>query len=176
MNDAWRLLPSADVLYACDAEWWRVNEGCRFFDGERWSSHGDATRDDKRPAAEEFDLNLVRGRDGLGFCEEEGIIHYAENSGFQAVNLALHFLGWRGVVALVGFNMMPVGGKSHFFGEHRHPLRRTSRGYGIWLRMFEAASRMLPDGVRIVNCTEPSALTCFPRAPLSAVLPKAKAS
>src|SRR5512139_1237105 len=35
VNDAYRLFPDADVLYACDPKWWDVHKGVRKFAGER---------------------------------------------------------------------------------------------------------------------------------------------
>lgn len=171
VNDACRLLPFANVLYGCDVAWWRHHQGVPGFAGERWSSHGHAAFDDKRVAAKLLGLNLVRGRDLEGFSRGNDVIHYGGNSGFQALNLALHLIGWRGRIALVGFDMRMVDGRRHFFGEHPESLRSTTKGYKKWLGSFEVAAASLPGGVEIVNCTPGSALTCFPNRRLADVLP-----
>lgn len=162
VNDAYRLFPFADVLYGCDGRWWDHHYGCKEFAGERWSSHGDRSHNEKRDVAERHGLSLVRGRDGEGFSFDPAFIHYGDNSGFQAVNLAIHFLGGIGRVVLVGFDMRMVAGKRHFFGEHPPTLTQTSVGYSLWPKRFEKASKMLPPGIEIVNATPESALTCFP--------------
>src|SRR5690606_24056968 len=110
VNDAWKLLPFADVIYACDLRWWE-KKGCGDFRGERWSCTESRGGRDKRSVAEKFGLNLIDGRSEEGFSLEPGLIHYGSNSGFQAVNLALQF-GAK-VIRLVGFDMQPNG---HFFG------------------------------------------------------------
>ena len=71
---------------------------------------------------------------------------------------------------LVGFDMRRVEGRSHFFGEHPAGLRRTLNGYERWPEKFERAAASLPDGIEIINCTPGSALTCFERGDLAAVL------
>lgn len=161
VGDAWRLLPRADILYGCDAAWWRHHQGVPDFAGERWSSHGGATQDDKREVAARFGLNLVSGAPGDGFSTDPATIHYGSNSGFQAVNLAGHLLGWKGRILLVGFDMRRVGGRAHFFGEHPKGLRAT-RTYKSFIDAFRRAAKALPPGVEIVNCTPGSALDCFP--------------
>lgn len=177
VNDAYRLLPLAEVLYACDGEWWRVHDGCREFAGERWSSHGNAAHNDKRSTADRFGLNLIRGADLPGFSLDPALLHYGEMGGYQAVNLAGHFLGWIGRIALVGFDLQPVEGRRHFFGDHPAPLRSTVSGpsgaYAKCIRAFELAATLLPPGIQIVNCTQGSALRCFPMMDVADALPVA---
>lgn len=173
VNDAWRRVPAAEVLYACDRSWWDHHEGCPEFAGERWSSHGNAGHNDKHDCAKRHALNLVAGKADEGFSRDPALIHYGDNSGFQAVNLALHFLGWQGRIALVGFDMRKVGGVRHFFGEHPPGLRVTQNGYQTWPKKFARAAEMLPAGVEIVNCTPGSALTCFRMMDLRDALPVA---
>lgn len=163
VNDAWRKVPFADVLYACDERFWDV-KGCEGFQGERWSSHGSSLRqqDDKIECAKRHGLKLVQGRDGEGFCTEPGVIYYGSNSGFQAVNLAIHF-GAK-LIRLVGFDMQPNG---HFFGRQipQFPVPGDSE-FRTFRRAFERAAERMPEGVRIINCTPGSALTCFPMGAL----------
>src|SRR4051812_2852413 len=37
INDAYRLAPWADVLYACDAKWWRWHRGVENFSGRKYA-------------------------------------------------------------------------------------------------------------------------------------------
>lgn len=177
VNDAYRLLPFAEVLYACDAEWWQHHAGCRDFAGERWSSHGNAQRNDKRAAAGEYGLTLVRGAEGEGFSHEPDLIHYGEMSGFQAVNIALHMMGWAGRVILVGFDLAPRDGRRHFFGEHPQGLRSTIVGpggaYEKCIGFFTRAAALLPSTVEIVNCSPGSALRAYKMMDIADALPVA---
>jgi hypothetical protein len=154
VNDAYRRLPFADVLYACDAKWWNVHGDCKGFAGEKWSSH-DGQGNKKLKEAELYSLKLVCGESRKGFSLDPGRIHYGGNGGFQAVNLAILF-GARRIV-LVGFDMHG----SHFFGPHPGPLRNT-RNFEKFINSFGEAARMLPAHIRIVNATPGSALKCFP--------------
>lgn len=170
VNDAWRLLPGAEILYACDTAWWNAHRGAPGFKGERWSSHGAAARvrhNDKTLPAERYGLKLIEGRDGEGFNLDGDCIHYGGNSGFQAVNLALLF-GAR-IVILVGFDMGSTDGKRHFFGDHPGGLRNTASFAGF-IRHFDKAAKLLPSGLQIINATTHTALTCFPRMKLDDAL------
>lgn len=168
VNDAYRLMPWAEVLYACDTRWWDVHKGAPGFMGEKWSSHGSVTSNNKTPASKRHGLNLVRGKDGDGFSLDPGFIHYGRNSGFQAINLAILFGATR--IVLVGFDMRLVEKKRHFFGDHKGGL--TNHGDPRrWLPEFQKAARRLPPEIRIINCTPGSALACFETAELDDALP-----
>jgi hypothetical protein len=163
VNDAYRLAPWADVLYACDGEWWDHHGGCMGFAGEKWSSHAPGGND-KRRHAERYGLHLVAGVDAPGFSHDPSRIHYGLNSGYQALNLALLFGAKR--IALVGFDMRAVDGRAHFFGAHGGGLRAPA--FGLFVERFKAAARTVPAGVDVINCTPGSALTCFPTGELLA--------
>ena len=156
-QDAYRLLPFADVLYGCDARWWNAHRGTDFA-GEKWSSHNkrDAA-DDKLEVAEKYGINLVKGKHGKGFSTDPEFIHYGDNSGFQAINLAI-IMGATDIV-LVGYDMRHVEGKSHFFGDHPPGLFQRNE-YGSFTHHFEKAPA--PNGVTIINATPDSALKCYP--------------
>lgn len=165
VNDAFKLLPTADVLYACDSNWWSTHPETKQFQGERWSSHSEPY-DDKLDAAAACDLHLVAGaHSASGFSFRSSRIHYGENSGYQAINLAILFGAKR--IVLVGFDMRRVGGKGHFFGEHPYGLV-TTQDYGFlrFIRVFEQAAIRLPVDLKIINCTPDSALRCFPMSTL----------
>jgi hypothetical protein len=158
VNDAWRRLPWADVLYACDRAWWQHHQGAAGFKGEKWSTHDDANNG-KIEVAEAYGVRLVAGAAREGFSTDPTVIHYGSNGGFQAVNLGILMGAAR--VVLVGFDMRVVDGMSHFFGDHPAPLR-TRTGFSGFIPPFERAAKSLPPGVEIVNATPGSALTCFP--------------
>lgn len=166
VNDAYRLLPWAEIKYACDAAWWEVHRK-NILQGECWTSHSLAPKNDKRGIADGFGLNVIVGEDRPGFSLDPTRIHYASNSGFQAVNLAILF--GADPIVLVGFDMRAVDGKSHFFGEHKAPLRANAQ-FGTWCAKFAKAAEMLGPTPRIINATPRSALTCFPYVPLAEAL------
>lgn len=158
VQDAYRMVPWGDALYGCDERWWDKHQHCEDFRGAKWSSHDLLTSsNDKMACAERHGLNLVKGATATGFSTDPSVIHYGENSGFQAINLTI-LLGSPYIV-LVGFDMRLVGKQSHFFGDH--PPGLFQRGeYGSFIRNFEKAPP--PAGVTIINATPDSALTCYP--------------
>jgi hypothetical protein len=169
VQDAYRLIPWADVLYGCDAAWWNIHggRGAGDFAGEKWSSHDGGTND-KTLAAETYGLHLVAGAHGEGFSTDPAAIHYGSNSGFQAVNLAILWGAAR--IVLVGFDMRTVDGKRHFFGDHPPGLTNEA-DFASFIPPFVRAAAALPAGVSIVNATPDSALTCFPMGALDDALP-----
>jgi hypothetical protein len=167
VQDAWRLVPYADMLYGCDAKWWAHHGPNLTFEGERWSTHDDVTNqkiERKNGAngeinfrAADYDLNLIEGRQLPAFSLENNCIHYGDNSGFQAVNIALH-LGAK-QIALIGFDHRVVSGKRHFFGDH--PKGWGSGEFAGWMKKWEYGRRSLPEDVTVYNCTPNSALKVF---------------
>lgn len=149
------MIPWADVMYGCDAHWWRHHKGTEF-KGEKWATH-EMPDHDNTQAHEQFGVHLIAGKDAQGFSFDPSVIHYGQNSGFQAVNLALHF-GARHII-LVGFDMRRVDDKAHFFGDHPAGLNSTPT-YVDFINAFTNAK--LPSGVRVINATPNSALKCFP--------------
>jgi hypothetical protein len=167
VNDAYLELPFADALYGCDNSWWGHHRKCGGFEGEKWSTHEQDPNpreihgNDKRKAAEEYGINLVKGLDGDEFSFDPGVIRYGSNSGFQAINLALLFGCTR--IVLVGFDMRHVEGRAHFFGDHPKGLLQLKDGeYERFCIRFERAAKKLPKHISIINATPNSALKCFP--------------
>jgi len=157
VQDAYRLMPWADALYGCDARWWDSHRGCSDFTGIKWSTHAKGScADDKIDVGEKYDLHLVKGAHSGGFSTDPGVIHYGDNSGYQALNLAVLFGST--YIVLVGFDMRHVGGKSHFFGDHPQGLHQRPE-YESFARKFDKAPA--PDGVTIINATPGSALRCY---------------
>ena len=155
VNDAYKALPYADVLYACDWAWWRLHDGAKAFHGKRLTSHSHSlSYIDNKSQVDGFPVATVDARDGKGFGTD--CLHYGQPqpcSGFQAVNLALLF-GCAKVV-LVGFDMRHVDGRSHFFGDHPAGVRQTAdAGYRDMAKSF------VPDD-RILNATPGSAIQCY---------------
>lgn len=173
VNDAYRRLPFADLLYAGDRDWWDLHEGCPDFQGEKWIAH-EPKHNNNLDVAAKYGLALVGGPraiDAPGFSLDPKRIHYGNCSGFQAINLAILF--GASPIMLVGFDMRtPTPGSGHprhFFGDHAIPSMNLST-YEHFHQSFIVAARMLPPHIRIVNCTPGSALRCFPSMPLEAAV------
>lgn len=167
VNDAWRRLPFAAALYACDKRWWNHYKGCPGFAGEKWSSH-EEPGNVKTDVAKDFGLRLVAGTKGEGFSTDPALIHYGNSSGYQAINWTLHAIRWSGFIVLVGFDMHVRNGR-HFFGNHPSPMSNGAK-FEDWAPLFRRAAKGLPGDVKIVNCTPGSALNCFPFVDLGEAL------
>lgn len=166
VNDAYRIAPWADALYATDCSWWLRHQGVPGFAGEKWSIEHSTWRNcrDRWP-----DVKRLRntGSDGLEL-DPSGIRH-GRNSGFAAVNLAVHY-GARRIV-LLGYDMGHRPDQpSHFFGAHFGALRQHSP-YHLFLHHFQTLTAPLKAaGVEVLNCTRETQLRCFPRVALEAAL------
>jgi hypothetical protein len=166
VQDAYRLMPWADAMYGCDDKWWHIHQDCAGFRGEKWSTH-EPLGNDKLAVADKYGVRLVEGVHGSQFSVDGGKIAYGANSGFQGLNLAL-LKGCTRIV-LVGFNLKKVNGQKHFFGDHPKGLHNREE-FESFVTHFAAAAKCLPKGVKIVNATPDSALTCFKMMDLETAL------
>lgn len=158
VNDAYRVAPWADLLYAADADWWEHHGYAADFAGERWTQH--QGRENWHRRATEAGLHVIRSRSGNGVSVDPGEIYTGSNSSFQALNLAVQAGATR--VLFLGLDLSRPGGKSHFFGDHPGQLNRASP-YHTFRRAFEQAAPALEGlGVEVINCSSQSALRCFP--------------
>jgi hypothetical protein len=157
VNDNYKLAPWADVLYAADPEWWDLHQGAASFNGLRVTQDAGAAR--------RWRLHYIESVDRQGFSLEPGRIHRGDNSGFQAVNLAV--LANCSPIVLLGFDMK-MGAKRHWFGDHPGALNKASP-YQLFASAFNEASQRQPD-LEILNATRETALECYPRVELRAVI------
>lgn len=169
INDAVSLAPWADVLYAADSAWWRAHGGMPEFGGLKFAIVNKSLRHDSHVPGVTVLENT--GEAGLE-CKPSGLrtgLRGGSNSGYQAINIAVHLGASR--IVLLGYDMQPADdGRTHFFGEHPVPIRKSSP-YGLFRRSFDALVEPLQQrGIEIVNCTRQTALMCFPRRPLADVL------
>ena len=106
------------------------------------------------------------GRDGLE-TKPTGI-RTGRNSGYQAINLAVH-LGAKRIV-LLGYDMRFQGKKSHWHGGHPVEIRDTVFENSM-LPCFPSLVKPLAKlGVEVLNATPGSALTVFPMVELENVI------
>lgn len=116
-------------------------------------------------------ITLIPGASlpGLGIDR----LHYNNNSGAQAINLA--FLLGAARIVLLGFDMQWTGGKAHFFGEH--PPELSNGNHATFVTDFNQLAKDLEwQGVEVVNCSRQTALHQFPRADLTRTLSTMSAS
>lgn len=167
INESWRLLPTADAVYASDGGWWNERKGLPEFGGLK------ITQD--AGAAARYGLHHValgpRGRaTSCRFYREPGPIGWGRNSGFQAVNLAIQFGATR--IVLIGFDMRSVEGRRHWHPDHEAPLRNPKgTRFDVWRKLLDDQGPLLREwGVEVLNASPASALTAYPKVSLEEAL------
>lgn len=158
INDAYRLYPTADVLYFCDKAWWeRSRAGVQGLFKGRYVISMDAGHG-MIPG-----VHMLRCTGVTGLETDPGALRHGCNSGYQAINLAYHFGAKR--IVLIGYDMkVAPNGWSHWFGHHPG---QTAAGFtvslGAMLPNFPTLVQPLQDaGVTVINACPGSALTCWP--------------
>jgi hypothetical protein len=157
VNDAIRLAPWADVLYAADARFWMSHQETKLFTGLKFGL---------QPCIGRADVTVLRNTGRLGLELDPTGLRTGGNSGYQAIGLANH-LG-ASTIILLGYDMRRIRGRAHWFGSHVSPLHDPSESQLVtWRAHFATLVGPLTDlGITIVNATPDSALTCFPQRPL----------
>lgn len=172
VNDAHRLAPWADMLYSSDRRWWAHYKAVPSFEGLRYGIGTSPRLDNQVRGYPQIQVLKNTGYDGLEL-KPHGLRN-GRNSGFAAVNLAVHTGAVR--IVLLGYNMSYLGGKAHFFGNHPSRLEQTEARYPSFRRLFATMVDPLKTlGVDVINCTEQTSLTAFPRRRLRDVLAVAEA-
>lgn len=174
INDAYRICPWADVLYGADKDWWIEHQGVPSFIGPKYALP-EATRKGWPEGITVLktagDFGLSRDPSTLATGGSTG----GRNSGYQAINLAVHLGASR--ILLLGYDMQRgPSGKTHWFGRHPDTLRRNSP-YTEFLKGFPTLVQPLAAlGVEVINCTRDTALLVFPMMPIDQALSVAVAA
>ena len=167
INDAYKVAPWADVLYACDANWWQFYEGVPSFRGLKYSIERNASglgAQDGGVAVQVLDMG-----EQFGLSEDPTRLQHGKNGGYQALGLAA-LLGAKRVI-LLGFDMQPdPDGKEHWFGSHPKRIRK-GMPFREWVESFQTIVAPLQKlGVEVINCSRRTALTMFPTMSLEEAL------
>jgi hypothetical protein len=154
VNDAYKMAPWADVLYACDCKWWLWHKGAPTFAGLKYSLEKNAAR---------FGVTVLRQAGLNGLEPKPDGLRTGKSSGYQAVNLAVH-LGARKIV-LLGYDYR---GLTHYFGSHpdgSHPPHM------VCLKHFATLVEPLAQlGIVVINATRHTDLKVFPCQPIEEAL------
>lgn len=152
VNDNYRLAPWADLLYACDLQWWDYHKPD--FAGQKW------TVDDE--AAQKYNLNHITGHSRSGLSLDRSFIHFGRNSGFQLLNLLAHAGVSR--ILLLGYDFQETAGKKHWFGSHPFPLHNMNDWRNSLRAINDASKDFNTLGIEVVNCSRNSAITAYRRS------------
>jgi hypothetical protein len=169
-NNSYQVAPLTALL-ACNPEWWDYywpkDESLRRAEFTKWTWD--------KPTADKYGLAYVRGEWGDGLSTDPDVIHYGHSSGYQLINLALHY----GVTefVLIGYDLrypagydgrkQVTGGDRHYFGEYPKELQHWTKfnmgGGGELNGLLKCYRTINPAdyGIRIINCSPGTALDFF---------------
>jgi hypothetical protein len=159
IKEAYQLAPWADALYACDPKWWAFYNGATDFTGLKYAL-------DPQPIAWPG-VQVLQNTGTEGLELEPTGLRTGFNSGFQAVNLAVHLGAAR--IVLLGFDMWHgPDGEQNWFG--RHP-NHVASPYPIFLHAFASiVAPLKAAGVDVVNASRFTVLDAFPRVSIDEAL------
>lgn len=144
IGNAFELAPWAKFIAAADPGWWRKHPEARLACAGR-----------KFAMVESFDVEVVR----LPWSGN------AVNSGVLGLECAARAGATR--ILLLGFDMRGT----HFFGPYTNGLRNTQPSQRVQhLAEYATWWQVNRKRVQVVNCTEGSAIECFPKATLETCL------
>src|SRR5678815_3029451 len=109
VNDNYQKAPWADVLYAADSEWWKLHQGVPSFAGLKYSVD--------QASWIYPDVQILQNTGKDGFDERPTSLRTGQNSGYQAIHLAVH-LG-ASLIVLLGYDMRDT--QNHWFGQQPIP-------------------------------------------------------
>lgn len=166
VNDNYQKAPWADVLYACDYAWWQHHQGVPSFQGLKFSLGPHPTPSVRRPTWPDVQLLQNTGESGLE--RDPSGVRTGRNSGYQAINLAVHLGASR--IVLLGYDMqLGPRGQRHWFGNHA--FTRSAPICSAWVPFFTTlVAPLKAAGVDILNCSRATSLRCFPCRSLRDVL------
>jgi len=162
IKDSIRMAPWAPVLYACDAKWWRAHPETIAYTGLKYGL--DLALPSFRP-----DVQILHNTGDTGLELAPDSLKNGLNSGYQAINLAVHLGASR--IVLVGYDMAPSQkGAHHWFGHHSYT--NAAPPYNKFMERFETIHEPLRRaGVTVLNATAGSCLRGFPMVSLDEALP-----
>ncbi|MET4197274.1 hypothetical protein ABIA95_000184 [Bradyrhizobium sp. LA8.1] len=160
------IAPFADVVYGCDAPWWRSVHGLPKFQGLKLAYDGTVCGGEY--GIRKVDIEKPASNDLM--FDEVGKIGAGGNSGFQALNLALQFGADR--ILLIGFDMHGRSGE-HWYGRNNWAMcsNPTDDNYRRWMKAFAAAAPKIAErGATVVNASPISDLQCFQKMTIEQAL------
>lgn len=166
------LCPWADVVYGCDAAWWKHRRGLPEYKGVKLSHDASvcAGFGINKITVKTIDNMVDAPKVDKIFTDEPSVIGNGGNSGFQAKNIAVQF-GGVGIL-LVGFDMHERSG-AHWYGRNNWAMANNpnEENFQRWRKSFaDCAPGLKKRGIDVVNASPTSVLTCFRRATIEQAL------
>ena len=162
VNSTFRLATDADIIYAADEAWWRLNANAIACPGLKVMVEILPGRPQPVPEG----IHVMRNTGRRGFDPNPSSLRTFANSGAQAIQVAVHAGAAR--ILLLGFDMH--GG--HWHDEHPWPLMQAEpAAHARRIVAFrDLAMALSARGISVINCTPGSRLDCFPRESLESTL------
>ena len=159
IGNAWRMNAQANILYHCDKRWWDYYQGVPSFLGKKISI--DETR---------FTQSLQLSEKRTGLDLRQGWVVGGKNSGYQAINLAVHYQPKK--IILLGYDMkLGKNGEKNIDGNHPREVQKDPSDFNLFKKHFET---MLYDlellKISVYNCSTDSDLDCFEKKALKDAL------
>lgn len=153
VNRAYESVPNAEVVYFSDLRFWSWYKD--FLNQHRGRKITSAVRVKDR-GVEHVQITGLTGIDA-----ESGKIRQGNNSGYGAINLAIHLGAKR--IFLLGFDMNFTGGRCHW--HDGYPVINTEKTLKRMTAYFDTTVEPLKKlGVDVINLNPNSAIECFPKA------------
>ena len=164
LNDNYRRVPWADLLYFADQKWWHWHKD----KPELAAFGGETCTIDTGPKSAGWDsTHILRNLGGEGLSVEPGGLRTGINTGHQILNIAT--LAGADRVLLLGYDARHADDKRvHWFGDHPD---RTGPPFSEMLRHMRTTLPVLQSlGVKVINCTPGSAIDCFERGTIESLV------
>lgn len=166
INDAFKVCPGADILYAADGRWWQWNADIPDQNFPAWRFSID-------PVAREWraDVHVLTWTGRLGLEKSAWGVRKGGHGGYQAINVAAHTGAKR--LLLLGYDLQPsttdpgchhsslVG--EHPDGSHPHYVERVKAYDSLVAPLAELQ-------IEVLNVSRETAITAFPRGRLEDAL------
>lgn len=153
-NNTWKLAPTADALFAADADWWlirdpRVSPDLDQFKGERFVCEKQRVRE----------ATYVKPR----------AITVGSNSALQAAYYAMDKGAKRLLLCGIDLRDDEI---THWHGQHQGLNNPTETTFCLCRKTWDDFSK-LKDRPEVINCSMRSAVECFPKMTIEDALNEA---
>lgn len=153
-NTTFRMAPWCAMVFGFDWRWWEA------YHGEVKRVAPQAQRVSRAHSLERFGIETTHGE---RWFEGHG------NSGSCAIAMAV--AGGAARIVLLGYDCQPgPGGRKHWHADHEGSMTNCV-SLPLWPRQFgDVAAMAARNGVKVVNASRSTSLTCFRRQPLEEAL------
>ena len=160
--DMYRYAPWAQLMYASDGPWWEHQiannlDALTAFKGQKWTQEQDTVGKYGVQLGIRWlewipnELRCPEGDKCIGTSSGQHLLCKAVNDGFERI-------------VLLGYE---YSGDGHIFGAHPAGVARPSHWPTMIRSMGPTAASIAERGVKVVNASKPTALTCFEQVELA---------